>query len=104
MKSLDRYRTQLRLRMVSAVKSSTHHAFNHARQIVPIGDGRDGGHLRDCITASVLEEKARVTGIIAARNPHALHVEMGTSRMAAQPYLRPALRGQRAAFIQELSQ
>ena len=33
----------------------------------------------------------------------ALYVEMGTSRTAAQPYLRPALKANKAHFLQSLS-
>lgn len=102
MKGFSRYRAQLLSRMASAVTVSTQRAQGHARQLAPYGDGTDGGHLRDCIFSHVQTSPGLVAGEISARNPHALHVEMGTSRMPAQPYLRPALRGQRAFFLQEL--
>lgn len=50
--------------------------------------------LHDSITAETKQSGAKVTTTVGAgggRVNYALYVERGTSRMAAQPYLRPAL-------------
>jgi len=53
----------------------------------PRGSGRVGGHLRESITYEVDKKEARV-----GTNVHyAPYVELGTVKMKAQPYLRPAL-------------
>ncbi len=53
----------------------------------PRGSGRVGGHLQESITYEVDKKEARV-----GTNVHyAPYVELGTVKMKAQPYLRPAL-------------
>ena len=59
----------------------------------PAGSGRVGGNLRSSITHRVVsDEEARV----GTNVEYAPYVEQGTSKMAAQPFLRPALDGNRA--------
>ena len=102
MKGLRLYKSALQQRLLKAVTQHTAQAESFAREIVPYGDGSDGGHLRDCIFSVVTDSPGYVAGEISARNPHALPVEMGTSRMQAQPYLRPALLKQKASFLSAL--
>lgn len=54
-----------------------------AQAIVPV----DTGDLRRSIKHTVVED----TVVISAEEDYAMEVEFGTSKMAAQPYLRPAL-------------
>jgi len=56
---------------------------DHAKRIVPV----DSGELHDSIHTEVSDEGM----FVVADADHASHVELGTSKMAAQPYLRPAL-------------
>jgi hypothetical protein len=59
-----------------------------ARRYVPVLTGR----LRGTIRAEHLTGSGRVWfGNVAAGVDYHLYVEYGTSRMAAQPYMRPAL-------------
>jgi len=58
-------------------------AASRARELVPV----DTGELRDSIYAEETEEGAR----FGATADHAAHVEFGTWKMAAQPFLRPAV-------------
>ena len=88
--------------MLSAVSDCTRRTMQTAKVLAPYGDGSDGGHLRDCITARVELSAAKARGEVTASNPHAAYVEMGTSRAAAQPYLRPALQQGKAGFEQLL--
>lgn len=58
-----------------------------AKQVVPV----DTGELRDSIKATKLVgNQYGVKGEIEATAGHALYVELGTVKMRAQPYLRPA--------------
>ena len=102
MTGLERYRAQLWRTIIRAVDDASRQAMALARELAPLGDGSDGGHLRDCITARVELSAAKARGEVTASNPHAAYVEMGTSRAAAQPYLRPALQQGKAGFEQLL--
>lgn len=55
----------------------------HAKRIVPF----DSGDLHDSIHTEVSDEGM----FVVADEEYAAHVELGTSKMAAQPFLRPAL-------------
>lgn len=102
MRGFALYRRQLDARLLQSVQSLADRAAKTARGLTPYGDGRDGGHLRDCIFTRCQAQAGLYTGDIIAHNPHAVYVELGTCRMAAHPYLRPALRGHAAAFLHEL--
>lgn len=102
MSAIRQYKSALQQRMNHAVSRHIEQAKAHARAIVPYGDGSDGGHLRDCIFSHVKTSPGHVMGTLYALNPHAAHVEMGTSRTPAQPYLRPAIRLQKDNFISAL--
>ena len=53
----------------------------------------DTGNLRSAITSMVEQIAAdAMQGQVGAPVEYALFVELGTSKMSAQPYLRPALR------------
>jgi HK97 gp10 family phage protein len=55
----------------------------YAQQIVPVRTGR----LRDSITYTVADG----TLTIMATAPYAKYVELGTRKMQAEPYIRPAI-------------
>lgn len=62
-------------------------AEKHAKGKAPV----DTGNLRDHIHHAVSEgEKAVYIGTYDKEVPYALYVEVGTHKMAAQPYLKPA--------------
>ncbi len=68
--------------------SSAGAATTAARRQAPVRTGR----LRDSIVSLPLEHRGgRTTAGVWAQAPYALWVEIGTRRMRAQPYLRPAL-------------
>lgn len=78
--------------MVNAVMESEAHALGQAivtraQAIVPI----DTGALRNSITYRVEHTGGQWHIIIGAYTDYALFVELGTVRMSAQPYLRPAI-------------
>jgi len=103
MPRFDACRQALQARIEAAVRAASLRAAQTARGIVPVGDGKDGGHLRDHIFSSVSALPGYCTGSVTADKHYAVYVELGTSRMAPHPYLRPALRGHRDFFLRELS-
>lgn len=63
---------------------------DEARRLCPV----DSGELRDSITAT--------EGGFGATAPYAALVELGTSKTAAQPFLRPALDSVRQPALSQL--
>lgn len=62
-------------------------AAEEAQKLAPV----DTGELRDSIAYLVRRVQTGYAIVITAGAEHALYVELGTSRMSAQPYLRPVL-------------
>jgi HK97 gp10 family phage protein len=58
-----------------------------AKQIVPV----DTGALQESIVVESDTDSRGPVVYVGSHLPYAIYVELGTSRMAAQPYLRPAL-------------
>jgi len=102
MKGVRLFRQQLTCQLHDGLQAACLKALENAKAYAPYGDGRDGGHLRDCITGRVYSADGILSGELAAQNPHALYVEAGTSRMAAQPYLRPALSDLKQYFLHHM--
>lgn len=77
--------------VLRALQSATHNglteigksAVSHARERVPV----DTGALRDSIEATVEGD----TLTVGSSKEYALPVETGTYKMAARPYLKPAM-------------
>lgn len=65
----------------------------YAKILVPV----DTGTLKNSI---MVDEVTPMQAIIAPHTDYAEHVEFGTSRMAAQPYLRPALDEHEGEIVQ----
>lgn len=58
-----------------------------AKRLCPV----DTGRLRSSIRWSFARDDLGLHAIVGTNVAYALHVEFGTSRMRAQPFLRPAL-------------
>lgn len=67
---------------------------NRARELCPV----DTGRLRSSIRAVDGKDATGVYVDVGTNVEYAPHVEFGTSRMPAQPYMRPALAEAVAAF------
>lgn len=66
-------------------------AESHAKAACPV----DTGRLRNSITHQQESENVEVVGTNVSYGPY---VELGTSKMAAQPFLRPAAEGHTAEY------
>ncbi len=62
-----------------------------------------GGRLRSEIAYTRAAGERVITAYVESPTPYAKYVEFGTRHNRAQPYLRPAFAGQRAAFRQRLT-
>jgi len=60
---------------------------NAAKQLCPV----DTGRLRSSITNEIGQDGDGLVATIGTNVEYAPHVELGTSKMAAQPFLLPAL-------------
>jgi len=65
----------------------------------------DTGRLVNSISQDVVREGRNFVGRVIASTDYAIHLEFGTSKMAARPFLQPALRTNskkiRAIFVKE---
>lgn len=68
-----------------------------AKRLAPV----DTGRLRASIHSD-LSEIAQMAATVEAATDYAAFVELGTSRMSARPYLRPAYEAAMPGFIEEL--
>lgn len=69
------------------VESTQKEVVKVARRYVPVRTGK----LRDSISGTVRYENDGIVLLVGSPVEYAYYVEFGTSHMAAQPYLRPAL-------------
>lgn len=81
-----------------AVLEGTNKIHNHSQHSVPV----DTGKLRASVKQKVVDSTATTTGNVSYNTDYAIYVELGTSRMAAQPYLHPAFLVGRDAMIMSL--
>lgn len=58
----------------------------HAKQLAPV----DTGRLRNSITHETEATGGKFTAIVGTNVEYGPAIELGTSKMAAQPYLKPA--------------
>lgn len=86
-RSITKANTGLRV----VVRKNTAAAERTAKRLVPVGEG----DLRDSIH-SVIEGHQ---GTVIAGTDHAEYVEDGTSTMAPQPFMTPALQQQTSPFL-----
>ena len=66
-------------------------AESYAKQLCPV----DTGNLRNSITH---QQEGPKTEVIGTNVSYAAYVELGTVKMAAKPYLRPAVEGHAAEY------
>lgn len=69
----------------AAFETISDQALQYMQSIVPV----DTGALRDSCFVDIGIVAGRLRISIGAGMPYAVYVELGTSRMAAQPYIRP---------------
>lgn len=72
-------------------------AESYAKKLCPV----DTGRLRNSITHQQYDEN---TEVIGTNVEYAPYVELGTTRMTARPYLRPAAEGHTAEYLAIMKQ
>lgn len=70
----------------STVTKSMTQIKSHSQKVVPV----DTGALRKSVETDLDNGPGITTGQVSYNTGYAIYVEMGTSKMAAQPYLFPA--------------
>ena len=73
-------------------------AESHAKELCPV----DTGNLRNSITHATEDEGKTV--VIGTNVEYAPHVELGTYKMKAKPYLRPAIENYKGEYLNLLKQ
>ena len=71
--------------VVGGLQNLSDDALDYMQSIVPV----DTGDLRDSCFVVVSVDGGRIKIEIGATMKYAVYVELGTSKMAAQPYIRP---------------
>jgi HK97 gp10 family phage protein len=90
--NLDPFRRAVHDAVAARLEQARAVALETARRLVPVRTGQ----LKASIGATV--DRADLRLVVYADAPHAAFVELGTSRMAARPFLRPALMAAGQAF------
>ena len=93
---LSREAAQMQQKASQAVAKAAFDTQARARASAPV----DTGNLRNSITVDAQGTRARV----GAEADYAIYVEMGTSRMAAQPFMNPAADAVEPSFLEAMSQ
>lgn len=88
----DAFRRQIEDEVAARLENAGAAGVQAARELVPVETGRT----RDSIAATF--DRATLTLQIHADTKWAIFIELGTSRMAARPFLRPALAAVGRAF------
>lgn len=87
-------------RMGVATQKTVQDTVNLARAQAPV----DTGNLRAGIHGNTEIGAQSVSGIVTASAHYATYVENGTSRMAPQPFMRPAQEATTPAWLQAIAQ
>jgi HK97 gp10 family phage protein len=87
-------------RMGVATQKTVTDTVNQARALAPV----DTGNLRASIHGSTQIGATSVVGEVTASAHYAIYVEQGTSRMAPQPFMRPAQEATTPAWLQAIAQ
>lgn len=93
---LRQLQAALQNKVVGKMQETGNKMVGYARSIVPIRTG----FLRDSIYAQMIETMALEFG---AKAPYAIFVEMGTYRMAARPFIRPAAETYTPEFLSAIT-
>lgn len=90
---------QMRRRLSIIVGDTAHEIAETAKRLVPV----DTGNLRESIQ-SMQGASDPLTATVEVGADYAAYVEEGTSRMAAQPYLEPAVAMNEGEFFRAIEQ
>lgn len=88
------------VRMGVATQKTVQDTVNLARSMAPV----DTGNLRAGIHGNTEVGPHSVSGMVTASADYAVYVEHGTSRMAPQPFIRPAQEATTPAWLKAIAQ
>lgn len=97
---LGEHADNIGVRMGVATQKTVQDTVNQARALAPV----DTGNLRAGIQGSTEIGATHVVGEVSASAEYATYVEHGTSRMAPQPFMRPAQEATTPAWLQAIGQ
>lgn len=86
--------------VVDATTKATLDTASAARELAPV----DTGYLRASITTATGSDGSTVWGEVTAGAEYATFLENGTSRMAPQPFMRPARETVKPAWLAAMAQ
>tara|TARA_Y100000114_G_C11675484_1_gene285966 strand:- start:62 stop:421 length:360 start_codon:yes stop_codon:yes gene_type:complete len=92
---IEAYMFRKKHALLGVVAEASKNVTSTAKQIVPV----DTGNLRTNISYTVIERKDKIEGEIIADTDYASYVELGTSKMRAQPYMLPSAMSEKPKFV-----
>lgn len=85
---------ELERRVQAAMTRCAGEMEKHAKRTCPV----DTGRLRNSVASEVCEGDDSVAAYVGTNVEYAPHVELGTKRMKAQPFLKPAVANHQSAY------
>jgi HK97 gp10 family phage protein len=95
----DKFMRDVEKKVEAGMEDAAELVTNKAKQLVPV----DTGALKNSIDYEVNRIGRRYNVRVSATEPYAIFVEMGTHKMDAQPYLRPALFNNRTDILRKVA-
>ncbi|MBO1680171.1 HK97-gp10 family putative phage morphogenesis protein [Bittarella massiliensis (ex Durand et al. 2017)] len=92
--NLPEVQAELERRIANAATRCANEMERHAKLRCPV----DTGRLRNSVTTAVETEDDTATVYVGSNVEYAPHVELGTSRSEAQPFLKPAVADHQDAY------
>lgn len=90
---------ELERRVQAAMTRCAGEMEKHAKRTCPV----DTGRLRNSVATEVSEGDDSVAAYVGTNVEYAPHVELGTKRMKAQPFLKPAVANHQSAYKRIIS-
>ena len=96
--NVAKYSARVEAGVAAAVASTVNDIESWSQRLVPV----DTGLLRSSVRTEQSSKVGEHSGKVHYETDYALYVELGTRKMAAQPYLIPAVQNAKRAFLLKL--
>ena len=94
---VEKVKAHIARKVETAMNELKDECLDEMRQKCPVSNDTDNDehhvHMRDRLNGEVSSEGDDIGLVLRSPAPYSVYVEMGTSRMSAQPFFRPALMG-----------